>query len=74
MYKRHTISKHAIFEWNQEKEKTLLKQRGVNFSMVTEAIFNENLLHEDNHPNSQKYPNQRIFIVAHIHRSLHQNS
>jgi len=48
--------------WNEEKNQLLLLQRGVGFEHVLDEIENGNILGRKVHPNSDKYPNQEIFI------------
>ena len=50
-------------EWSSEKNKTLLKQRGITFLEVTIQIINGKVIEIVKHPNSTKYPNQYIYII-----------
>jgi uncharacterized DUF497 family protein len=49
--------------WNEEKNQLLKLQRGVNFEQVLNEIELGNILARQKHPNSEKYPNQEIFIL-----------
>jgi len=51
------------FAWNHEKNAQLIKERDISFERVIYHIEREGLLDIIKHPNSTKYPNQRIFIV-----------
>ena len=51
------------FDWNNEKNDELLKDRGVSFEEVVFCIMNDGLLDVIEHPNKSKYLNQNIFIV-----------
>lgn len=51
------------FDWNVDKNELLKETRGVSFEMVLEEIFEGRILEDSPHPNSQKYPNQNIFVV-----------
>lgn len=51
------------FDWNKEKNKKLAKVRGVSFEDVVEAINAGKLIDTIKHPNREKYPNQKIYIV-----------
>ena len=51
-------------EWSEEKNRILLQERGVSFEMVVEKIADKEILSDSEHPNSEKYSHQRIFIVA----------
>lgn len=52
-----------VFNWNADKNRTLMKQRGVSFEQVLLALQNGDLLDDGRHPNRDKHPNQRMFIV-----------
>jgi len=51
------------FCWNQEKNEQLQTERKINFETVISSIEEGNLIDIIQHPNQEKYPNQRIFIV-----------
>lgn len=51
------------FAWNSEKNEQLTRERGISFERVLYHIEREGLLDVVKHPNSLKYPNQRMFIV-----------
>jgi uncharacterized DUF497 family protein len=51
------------FDWNNEKNEELIKDRGLSFEEVVFSIMHDGLLDVIEHPNKSKYPNQNIFIV-----------
>ena len=51
------------FQWNQEKNEQLRTERKISFEVVISSIQEGNLIDTIQHPNQEKYPNQRIFIV-----------
>ena len=51
------------YDWNDEKNKMLKKLRGVSFEQVELAIESGDLIDRVKHPNAQKYPNQKVFLV-----------
>jgi uncharacterized DUF497 family protein len=51
------------FDWNDEKNELLKKDRGVSFEQVELAIASGDLLDRIRHPNPKKYPTQNVFIV-----------
>lgn len=51
------------FDWNKEKNEQLKVEREVSFEEITAAIDDNGLLAIENHPNQEKYPNQKMFIV-----------
>lgn len=51
------------FRWNADKNNQLQAERQINFQAIVSAITGGKLLDNIQHPNQEKYPNQRIFIV-----------
>ena len=51
------------YDWNDEKNGLLKKERGVSFEEVILAVEQSRLLAILEHPNQQKYPLQQIYIV-----------
>jgi uncharacterized DUF497 family protein len=51
------------FCWNEDKNTQLKAERGIGFESAIEAIQQGNILDIIEHPNQDKYPNQRIFIL-----------
>jgi uncharacterized DUF497 family protein len=51
------------FTWNLEKNKWLVAERNISFERVLHHIENNQVLDIVEHPNSPKYPNQKIFII-----------
>ena len=51
------------FAWNPEKNEELIEERGISFERVIQHIENEQVLDVIKHPNTSKYPNQRMFIL-----------
>jgi uncharacterized DUF497 family protein len=52
------------FDWNIEKNLELQKTRNISFEEVVFHIASDDLIDVVVHPNSEKYPNQKIFIVS----------
>jgi len=52
------------FRWNPEKNEALSVARGVSFEIIVVAIESGALLDILTHPNPDKYPRQRILVVA----------
>jgi uncharacterized DUF497 family protein len=60
MYKARIF---AMYAWDSEKN-TLLKQtRGIGFEEVIEAINDGKLLDVYDHPNQERHPEQKIYVV-----------
>ena len=49
--------------WNSEKNQKLIKERGVSFEDVVFQLLQDSVLDDLKHPDSEKYPNQRIFVL-----------
>ncbi len=52
------------FRWNPEKNEALSAARGVSFETIVVAVESDGLLDILAHPNPDKYPRQRILVVA----------
>ena len=51
------------FDWDDEKNEVLKKTRGVSFEQVEFSIALGDLIDRVKHPNSARYPNQKVFLV-----------
>lgn len=49
--------------WNSEKNELLKKERGISFEIMAFQIEVGNILDVIDHPNQDKYPGQRIFVI-----------
>ena len=49
--------------WNSQKNIQLMHERGVSFEEILSSIEQGGLITVLEHPNQQKYPNQRIWVV-----------
>ena len=49
--------------WNAQKNIQLMHERGVSFEEILSSIEQGGLITVLEHPNQQKYPNQRIWVV-----------
>ena len=52
------------FRWNHEKNQALKIERDISFEIIVLAIEADGLLDELKHPNTDKYPNQSVLVVA----------
>jgi hypothetical protein len=50
-------------EWNKDKDKILIEGRKISFKLVAEIITNNDIVSVIKHPNQEKYPNQRMFLI-----------
>jgi uncharacterized DUF497 family protein len=57
MTKKHT------YNFSGEKNYKLIQERGISFEEVISVIESDSLLDIIEHPNSQKYSNQRMYII-----------
>jgi uncharacterized DUF497 family protein len=51
------------YDWNDEKNEWLQRERGVTFEDIVFHLSQGGLLDTIEHPNQQQYPGQKIFIV-----------
>ncbi len=51
------------FSWNAEKNESLRRERGVSFEETVFHIERGDLLDILEHPNQERYPGQKIFVV-----------
>jgi len=52
------------FEWDKKKNKILKATRKISFEEILDFLENkENILAVFKHPNKNKYPNQKVFIL-----------
>lgn len=52
-----------VFQWDNEKNEWLKKNRGISFEQVVILMEREDVLETIEHPNQNKYPGQKIAIV-----------
>jgi len=52
------------FRWNHDKNEALKIVRSISFEEIVLAIEADGLLDELRHPNTDKYPNQFVLVVA----------
>ena len=50
-------------DWDSSKNKLLKSERSVGFEDVVVRLVNGNVLDTLDHPNQEKYPNQRIHVL-----------
>ena len=49
--------------WNYTKNQQLVAERGISFEDIVFYMQQGKLLDDIEHPNSEKYPEQRIFVI-----------
>jgi len=50
-------------KWNEDKNTLLKKTRNVSFEDVMEVIANNEIIDITEHPNQERYPNQKVFVL-----------
>ena len=55
--------KDWIFSFSAEKNAQLIARRGISFEKIINAIENDGVLDVLEHPNKEKYPKQKIYVV-----------
>ena len=51
------------YQFSEEKNRQLVKNRGITFDDVIEAIAENGMIAEFENPNERDYPGQRIMVV-----------
>ncbi|MFZ2889314.1 toxin [Sulfuricurvum sp.] len=54
---------NKVIRWDEEKNQLLQLQRYVSFEEVLEKIVEGEIIGRRIHPNTEKYPNQQIFVL-----------
>jgi uncharacterized DUF497 family protein len=52
------------FRWARDKNVLLKRERGISFEEVTVAVEAGALIEIVAHPNPEKYPSQRVMVIA----------
>ena len=53
-----------IINWNTDKNEILKKSRNISFEDVVIEIISDNIIDTVKHPNPEKYPNQKMYIIS----------
>ncbi len=53
-----------MYRWNEDKSAVLKAERGFSFNDVVREMSIHGVLDNYKHPNSEKYPNQYVYIVS----------
>ena len=53
-----------MYKWDKDKNDLLAQTRGICFEDIVEAIDGVGILDVYEHPNQEKYPNQKIFVIS----------
>lgn len=51
------------FTWNEDKNEQLKKERKISFEEIVVEIEDDKILDIVEHPNKEKYPEQKIMII-----------
>jgi uncharacterized DUF497 family protein len=52
-----------MYKWNEDKNSLLKSTRGYSFNELLEVMEKDGVLANYKHPNTEKYPNQYIYVV-----------
>jgi len=53
-----------LINWNTEKNELLKNTRKISFEEIVIAINNDNIIDTVLHPNQEKYPNQKMYLIS----------
>jgi uncharacterized DUF497 family protein len=64
---RHTsdIFSSVTLDWDEERNELLKRTRGISFEQIVVAIEDGSIADVLEHPNPERYPNQRVYLVVH---------
>ncbi len=51
------------FDWSEEKNRQLKKQRSISFEEIVLCIQEGRIVKVLEHPNRHKYPNQQLYLI-----------
>ena len=49
--------------WDTKKNEILIAERGISFEVIVAHIESDAVLEKIDHPNQQKYPGQKMFVI-----------
>ena len=52
-----------VFDWDNDKNEQLKKERGISFEQIEFLILNDCILDILEHPNKSKYGDQRLYVI-----------
>lgn len=52
-----------VYEYSADKNQHLINERHINFEKIVAALDNGQLLDVVEHPNKNKYPNQKMYVI-----------
>ncbi len=55
--------KNGHYDFSSYKNEKLKKERGISFEEIVVAVIEGRLMDIIEHPNKEKYPNQRVLVV-----------
>ena len=50
--------------WDPDKNRKLIEERGISFENIIFSLQSGGLLDDISHPNKEKYPHQRLFVIS----------
>jgi len=50
--------------WNPDKNRQLMQERNISFENIIFSLKSGGLLDDISHPNKEKYPHQRLFVIS----------
>jgi len=58
------IIRMKLINWNGEKNELLKNERNISFDDIVVEIINDRIIDVVKHPNQDKYPNQKMYIIS----------
>ena len=52
-----------VFDWDNDKNEELKKERGISFEQIVFLILNDRILDILEHPDKTKYRDQKLYVI-----------
>ena len=52
-----------VFDWDNDKNEQLKRERGISFEQIVLLILNDRILDILEHPNKMKYSDQKLYVI-----------
>jgi len=53
----------VVFDWDNDKNEQLKRERGISFEQIVLLILNDRILDILEHPNKMKYSDQKLYVI-----------
>jgi hypothetical protein len=53
----------VVFDWDNDKNEQLKRERGISFEQIVLLILNDRILDILKHPHKMKYSDQKLYVI-----------